>query len=499
MHDDGRSAGVTHAAAFRFLTVGTSVRLIRTLWDRIARGGGFQIAHLVHPTYDRASWDHTVTLNPVFFVRDDIREPMPSPDRRLLESLEGGDVPTIHNMIMSDRVVTQLDYEDALAYATLLTRRFFSLFTQIAPAAIIGDFDALHSSLALGVARRLGIPWFALNFSTIPHGQVSWCANLSPASLVVLEPNRKKTLMGKAEEFLSGFEQGTTRAPAYVPPSLLTPSFILGQVPVQVRAVANVTRRRRTANYRKYSDYRNSYTYSGLFREAVRLRKNVWHLRRHKLLESPPQEPFAFFGLHMQPESSIDVFAHFFSNQIRVIELIARSLPPTHTLLVKLHKSDVPNYSLEYLRRLRRFPGVHVVAPHVNAIGFIERADLVFAIQGTIALEAALLGKPVIVFGDSPVKVFPSVTTFGRTVDLPGLVRTKLQQSRPGRPERVEAFAAYLEPFYPASHNDWNIAPRDDQIDGYVHVFNLLMAHVTANGPSAAAAGEEARDIQCDA
>jgi hypothetical protein len=471
------------ADGFHLLTVGTSLRLVRNLWDRIAARGGFRISHLVHPTYDRASWEQSVTANPVYFMREDMRTAMPAPDRRLLESLEREDLPTIHNMIMSDRVVSKLQYEDALAYATFLTRRFLTLFSEIDPSAIIGGFDALHGSLALAVARQIGIPWYVLNFSTIPSRQVCWCANLSPASAVVLEPHRQETLLGQADELLSEFEHGRTRAPAYLPPRLLEPSVMLGLLPAQLRAVLQVAKRRRSARYRRYTDYRNSYTFSGLFKEALRLRRNLWWLRRQAFIERPPDGAFAFFGLHMQPESSIDVFDPFFSNQVRVIELMSRSLPPTRTLLVKLHKSDAPNYSAEFLARLRRFPGVQVVAPHADALAFIRKADLVFAIQGTIGLEAALLGRPVIVFGDSAVRSFPSVSTFGKAVDLPKLVRAKLAEPRPDRAAIVRALAAYLTPFYPASHNDWHVAPTDAEIEGYVRFFRLLIERRLAARP----------------
>ena len=127
-------------------------------------------------------------------MREDLSAQLPTPDRALLESLECEDLPTIHNMILSDRVLASLPYEEVLAYATLLVQRFMCLFSEIRPPAIIGGFDGLHGSLALAVARKVGVPWFAMNFSTIPPGLVSCCDNLTPASAVVLEPLREQTL-----------------------------------------------------------------------------------------------------------------------------------------------------------------------------------------------------------------------------------------------------------------------------------------------------------------
>lgn len=474
------------SSPFHFVTVGTSARMVRNLWDRIGVRGGYRVSHIVHPTYDRSSWEAQVSSNAIHFFREDMRAPLPAADRDLLASLEGGDVPTVHNMIMSDRVVRRLDHEEALAYATLLARRLFELYERIDPSVVIGDFDALHSAIGLAVARRMDIPWFALNFSTIPKGQVALCTNLSPTSAVMLEPQRREQMRTHAEEALRDFESRKTRAHAYVPPQLLSPSFVIRQAPAQLKSLVQVLRRRRLREYRKYSDYRNSYSMAAMFHEALRLRKNQLLMRGRRFVLEPPAGRYAFFGLHMQPESSIDVFAHFFSNQLRIIELMSRSLPPTHTLLVKLHKSDVPNYSPRYLKQLAAYPGVQLVSPYADAYQFIRGADIVFAIQGTIGLEAALLGKPVIMFGDSPTRVFPSVSTFGKTIDLPQLVRAKLAEAAPPRTQLIDAFARYLAPFYPAAANDWSVSPTDAQIQDYVRFFELMKSHVDSGRAGAA-------------
>lgn len=463
---------------FHFVTVGASLRLVRNLWDPIAVRGGFKSSHIVHPTYDRRSWVENRGPENCYFFRDDLRTELPPADRELLASLEGGEVPTVHNMILSDRVASKLAYSEALSYATLLTRRLFDLYRRLNPSTVIGDFDALHSALGLGVARKLGMPWFALNFSTIPRGSVALCTGLTPATAVTLEPHRKTELRSYADEILRGFESRSVRAPAYLPPRLLSPQVMLRQVPAQVNSLWQVLKRRRTRKYRKYSDYANSYSLAAMFKEAFRLRKNLLFMPHRKLLQKACGGRYAFFGLHMQPEASIDVFTHFFSNQIRVIELISRSIPPTYALLIKLHKSDVPNYSRQYLTQLCRFPGVKLVSPYADTHELIKSADLVFAIQGTIGLEAALFGRPVIMFGDSPTLKFPSVSLFGRATELPDLVRKKLIEKVPAREEIVEAFAAYLAPFYPSSENDWNEVPDDDAIDKYVRLFRLLEAHV---------------------
>lgn len=464
--------------AFHFVTVGTSDQMIRILWSRIAERGGYKISHIVHPMYSRAAWVDIPNSGDIHFLRDRYGVLLPKPDLRLLASLEAAGGPTVHNMLLGDRLVSRLTYEDGLRYATYLTQRLFSLYEETKPSVVIGDFDALHGSLGMAVARQMGIAWFAPLFTVIPSGMAAFCSDLTPAAAVELEPGRHAAMVDAAESFLKEFEGRRLTAPAYIPPRLLSPSVIVRRIPSQAKALIAVVRRRPHRESLKYTNYKHSYSVTARIREAFRVRRNLWRLHRRTLITKPIDGPYVFFGLHMQPESSIDVWAHFFANQPRVIELIARSMPPTHRLLVKLHKSDAPNYSLEWLARIELLPGVQVVSPYADTFELISRADAVIAIQGTIALEAALLGKPVILFGDSPVKLFPSASTVGRAVDLPRLLREKIAEKRPDRAQIVNAYARYLAPFYPASMNDWQIPPTDAEIAGYVKLFGLLENYV---------------------
>jgi hypothetical protein len=201
-------------------------------------------------------------------------------------------------------------------------------------------------------------------------------------------------------------------------------------------------------------------------------------IEKQPTLAVPPSSPYVLFGLHFQPESSIDVWAPFFSNQMWVIELLSRSIPPSHRLLVKIHKSDVANYSTEQLTRMRGFPGVELVRPFANTRTFIENSDLIVAIQGTMGLEGALLGKRVIMLGDSPVAVFPSVSSVGEISNLPQLIRDKLAESPPSRREIVDAYATYLAPFTRASHNDWTAKVGEREIEGYGELFGALTQYL---------------------
>jgi hypothetical protein len=245
-----------------------------------------------------------------------------------------------------------------------------------------------------------------------------------------------------------------------------------------MHALITTYKKSRLRDFFKYMEYRSGHNVWTAWLDhwrAITARKAH---KRVRSISAPPDSPYVFFGLHYQPESSIDVWAPFFSNQMWVVELLSRSIPPTHKLLVKIHKSDTLNFSREQLEHMMSFPGVEIVVPFTDTYEFIQNADLVIAIQGTIGQEAAFLGKPVIMLGDSPFRIFPSVSQIGKIQDLPDLVKRKLAEEPPGRADIVNAYASYLAPFGPACHNNWRQVPSEEEIDNYVELFDNLRRHV---------------------
>jgi hypothetical protein len=110
--------------------------------------------------------------------------------------------------------------------------------------------------------------------------------------------------------------------------------------------------------------------------------------------DSKREQRFVLFGLHQQPEASIDVLGAFNSNQEHFIEQLSRLLPSTHELWVKEHKDAMGTRSRGWLKKVARLPNVRLIDPAESTFDLIRRADLVATITGTPAYEAALLGTP---------------------------------------------------------------------------------------------------------
>jgi hypothetical protein len=467
-----------HRAALHVLTVGWDQQLIEGLCDRIAAKSNHSFSHLLHPMCDLETYGHRLSGSHIHWFFDRKPSRLPPADQRLLASLEQPGVPTVHNMIMSDRVASKLPYEEGLAYASLVAQRLISVYQKVRPSVVIGGFDGLHGSMALAVARMTNTPWYALRFSVLPPGLAAFCENVSPASTVNLRAPSADRLRALADAALTDFQADKVKAHAPVTPAYLNPGYMVRRIPSQLKSLWATFRRGATGRHNKYTDARFTYSVGAMFRESLRYRRNALEFPRHWFTNRAPAEPFVFFGLHFQPESSIDVCAHFYSDQVRVVELISRSIPPTHKILVKLHKSAASHYSRSQLAEFTKFPGVQLVSPFAYTREFMQKAAVVFSIQGTIGLEAALLGKPVVMFADSPTKVFPNVSTIGRLPEFPDLIRKKLTEEPPQRGATIEAFMTYLAPFCRASLNDWTQLPTDAQMEGYVELFDLLGAYM---------------------
>lgn len=476
----GEPAGAgVEPAAFHIVSVGWPASLIEGILDRVQRRTAIRCSHVVLTPRDREEAVERRGPEGVHCLREDVGAPVPAADPALLASLEAPGVPTINNMILGDRVVGRLDYAEAAGYATLLARRLDDTFQRLRPSLVLGGFDGLHGGVALAVARRLGVPWVTMNFTTVPRGLSGFCAGMTPDLGLPFPPPPTEALRALAERTLADFEQKAVTVPLYE--SANSVRLILRRLPVHLQKFAEVGRDILT---RRYDRYRAPGLWT-LCRQYVRKRVQLLRLPHHWMRTDPPVGPFVFFGLHMQPEAAIDVWAPFHADQFAVIEAIARAVPPTHDVVVKLHRSDADNYSRRQLNRLRRLPRVVLASPFAQSREFIERAALVFGIQGTIGMEAALLGRPVLMFGESPLVVMPSVARVQGITDLPALVREKLGEAPPGRDAIVAGLMRYLSRFQPGCYNDWEQRPSEEEIDNLARQFDALRHYLAA--PRAAA------------
>jgi hypothetical protein len=118
---------------------------------------------------------------------------------------------------------------------------------------------------------------------------------------------------------------------------------------------------------------------------------------------SPPQDAsFIYFPLHVDPEASTMVFSPWHTDQLSVIEAIAKSLPAHMSLVVKEHFPMLGRRPPGFYRSIAQMPRVSLLSPEYSGIDLVLRSELVAVITGTAAWEAMRLRKPTLIIGDSP-------------------------------------------------------------------------------------------------
>ena len=129
-----------------------------------------------------------------------------------------------------------------------------------------------------------------------------------------------------------------------------------------------------------------------------------WFWRRRALRESavmptlPPGLPYIFFPLHIEPESTVMVEAPMCDNQLTLIDWLAKSVPAGWYVVVKEHPGATAPRPAAFWKRVRAYPNVIVAATLEDADAVNAGARAIACISGTVGVQAALAGRPVITF-----------------------------------------------------------------------------------------------------
>lgn len=158
---------------------------------------------------------------------------------------------------------------------------------------------------------------------------------------------------------------------------------------------------------------------------------------------------YVFFPLHTEPEVSLLVYGRPYVNQIEIVRMLAMSLPVDTVLVVKEHPWMVGKRSLAAYKKMLDIPRVRFADPALEARTLVKQADLVAVVTGSVALEAAMLDKPVITFGDCPYNLLPD-TMVHRCAD-PRHLQTAIYDTIADHQSDETALLAYVTAVFESS------------------------------------------------
>ena len=132
--------------------------------------------------------------------------------------------------------------------------------------------------------------------------------------------------------------------------------------------------------------------FKGFFSYYINKKLYTWFVKEVKKEELLGKD-FVVFTLHKQPEASVDNTGRYYEDQLVVIRNIWRILPENTLLIVKEHSNAIGDRPLSFYKTISNMPNVKFVQYQEDSYSLIEMSKAVFTISGTIAYEAALMGK----------------------------------------------------------------------------------------------------------
>ena len=392
---------------------GKGLRLFLPLCEELLKRAGEQIETFTLVVGDLSGyrWVCTHAKHPRLHLiyqheaLNPFRKPTPI-DQAQLNAYEARyGLPHLWRYILSHRMIDRLSYDRKLAYLHAYINYFENLavnyqpevFLSAAPDSLLfmAGFKVMQSNgavpLLLGPSRFPGRAYIVDNeIEQIPGIEAAYAA-IKQRSLTDQEANESQALID-----------------AYRVKQVRPQYFGLGPRLSRFPSVSRLMdmSRRWFAEDDRYFEV----DVLQLVRQSVKTRlKTPWQARELSQLSVNQfsGEPFFYYPLHYEPESTVDVFSTFWRDQVFLIRWVASALPAGYWLYVK----ENPNMAigarpLGFYREIASIPGVRLCATSMNSYEIIQKSRGVVTLAGTTGLEALMLGKPVLLLGHAFYEVF---------------------------------------------------------------------------------------------
>jgi len=116
-------------------------------------------------------------------------------------------------------------------------------------------------------------------------------------------------------------------------------------------------------------------------------------------LEDLKGKPFVFFPLATEPEIALQQLSPEYLSQLSCIQAVCKSLPAGYTLVVKEHHTALGRRPADFYQQIAEFKNATFMNMKEPGFFVVKEAAAVVTITGTVGFEAAIMGKPAIVFG----------------------------------------------------------------------------------------------------
>lgn len=166
-------------------------------------------------------------------------------------------------------------------------------------------------------------------------------------------------------------------------------------------------------------------------------RKRIASRRRRILKRAMTQatsptipENYVYFPLHYEPERTTNPDGGIYHDQMRTLAHLRALIPSEMRIVVKEHPSVFTPKLSGHLGRssafydmISKIRGVDIVTLENSSADLILGSQFVASITGTVALEAAILGRPALTFGSAWFEGCPGIHKFSPKMDFDAFLK----------------------------------------------------------------------------
>jgi len=285
------------------------------------------------------------------------------------------------------------DYEQTMDVVLRLAQFFEGQMKRWRPRAIIAPSSSVSTTTLLQVAHAYGAPWRGFVQSRIST-RFFW------SDTVDCLPLEFHTAL--ADRLAKPVSDGTpislaapTPAQAYFR-SMWGHAGIKGVLRGWYGTLRHKLPHRLRPGRRNYGNYL-------ILDELWAVARRAWRLRRGLRQDgiNPPLsegQPYVLFPLQVEPETSLMAEAPMAANQLAAVDLLARTMPAGWRLVVKEHPAALGTRPNGFDRRILGYPNANLAAARSDVDALADGARCVAVINGTVGVQAAVRGVPVITF-----------------------------------------------------------------------------------------------------